>query len=70
MGAQIEADARAGATRTFKDLNEANEFIYSLLPVGFRPRSEHFGSLLADAGDLDALAERMAAYARARRHGR
>jgi hypothetical protein len=64
MTAQIQADARAGATRTFKDIGEANDFLYSLTPRGFHARPDYFASLAAGADDLDALAVRMASYVR------
>jgi hypothetical protein len=62
---QVEADARAGATRTFKDEDDVRRFLHSLTPAGFRPRAEFFAPLVAEIPDIDAQAERMAAYARA-----
>jgi hypothetical protein len=62
MEKQIEADARAGASRAFASPDEARQFLLSLTPAGFRPRPEFFGAL-ADAGETASLAARMASYA-------
>lgn len=64
MEKQVESDARAGLNRTFKSPEEAQRFLFSLTPGGFRPRPEFFATLMADAGDPQAFANRMSTYAK------
>jgi hypothetical protein len=63
MGRQIEADARAGATRTFADQEEATQFLMSLSPRGFRPRPEYFVGIL-DQETPEKLGPAFAEYAK------
>lgn len=59
MERQVEADARAGMTRTFEDPEDARRFLLSLSPAGFRPRPEYFAALTSDA---EPSARRISAY--------
>jgi hypothetical protein len=63
---QLEADARAGATRAFVTQDDLRGFLHTLTPAGFRPRPEYFRSLAAevDGGSGESFANRMAGYGR------
>jgi len=63
MFRQMEADARAGATRKFKDLDEARRALLAMTPAGFRARAEFFQGLpLGD--DPVKLAVALASFAK------